>query len=134
MGSILSAQPSRPAALQTVTLGDQQFRVRFTWRRRCAAWYMDLYTLDETPLAMGRRVSAGASPLWGLVLDEALAPDGYFVVRGLDGYQREDLGTSLTVAFYTTAELAAARVARDVAAAAARDGAPDPLDVVITIP
>lgn len=133
MGSILSAHPSVPETIQTVTLGSQQYRVRLTWRRRTRGWYMDLFTLDETPLAMGRRISAGVSPLFGLVLDEAVAPDGYFVVRGVDGYAREDFGTSLTVAFYTREELAAAKAVADAAEEASREGEPDPLDVVVTI-
>lgn len=131
MGVVLSAFPDQPQVVQTVTLGDRQFRVEMTWRRRCRAWYVSLLTGDEVPLAMGRRLSPGWSPLAGIILDEALAPDGLFVVRGVDGYAREDLGEALTVAFYTSAELAAAKAAADAEDAA--DGVEDPLALTVIL-
>lgn len=134
MGVIVSAFPSVPSTIQTVTLGEQQYRLRLTWRRRLQGWYMDLYTLAGDPLALGRRLSPGWSPLLGIVLDEETAPDGHFVVRGLDDYLREDLGEGLTLAFYTTEELEAAQAAAEAAAAADRDGEPDPESVTVTFP
>lgn len=105
MGVQLSTFPALPASIQTVTLEDEQFRVRLTWRHRCQAWYMDLYALDETPLLLGRRLSAGWSPNAGLVIENG--PAGYFLVRGLDDYAREDLGANLRLLYYTSDEVAA---------------------------
>ena len=106
MGLVVSTFPALPAFKQTLTLESTQYRLRLTWRARLQGWYADLYLLDETPLALGRRLSAGWGPFFGLSLPDG--PDGLFVVRGVDGYARADLGDALKLLYYTRAELAAA--------------------------
>lgn len=103
MGKILAAYPELPSHVQTVTLGGAQYRVRFTFRGRCASWYADVYTRDGEPLALGRRLSPG----WALLSAASIpgAPDGFLFVRGSDGYVRGDLGGSLRLVFYTASEL-----------------------------
>lgn len=103
-----------PASIQTVTLDGVQYRLRLTWRHRCRAWFMDLLALDESPLVLGRRLSAGWAPNVGMVLTGG--PPGLFFVRGGDGYERADLGTNLSLMYYSQAELqdaAAVAVASD---------------------
>lgn len=106
MGLELATFPTLPAFRQTVTLEGTQFRARLTWRERCQAWYLDVWTLDGTALALGRRLSAGWSPLFGLTIENA--PDGLFLVRGEDAYIREDLGVNVRLLYYTRDELRAA--------------------------
>ena len=105
MGRILSTTPSAPCAMQTVTLGATQFRVRFTWRERTASWYLDLYDAAEEPLALGRRLSPGWGPLIGLSVPDG--PAGFLFVRGPEPYVREQLGGAVRVIFYTAAALPA---------------------------
>jgi len=106
MAAFLPAFPAIPQHVYTVTLEGAQFRLQFTWRRRLQSWYVSLLALDDTPIAMGRRLSAGWDPFFGFVLEAG--PDGFFVVRGTDGYAREDLGASLRLVYFTRAELRAA--------------------------
>lgn len=111
MGVELSTFPSLPSSIQTMTLDGAQFRLRLTWRHRNQGWYLDLWTLAGTPLLLGRRLSAGWSPNLALVLEDG--PDGFLYVRGLDGYAREDLGTSLRLMYYPASEIAALAPAAD---------------------
>ena len=110
MARQLQAFPDQPQDTQTITLGEGdsklQFRVRFTWRVRTASWYMDIWKLDGTAIALGRRLSPGWGPLLGLSLDGA--PDGHLYVSGPDEYRRDMLSQSLQVRFYTQAEVDAA--------------------------
>lgn len=107
MSLTLSTFPTLPASRQTVTLEGTQFRVRLTWRHRCRAWYLDLWTLAGTALALGRRLSPDWSPLLGFVLEGG--PDGYLFVRGFDGYERLDLGKGVRLLYFTRAEVQAAQ-------------------------
>lgn len=111
MGLAVSTFQGLPAHRQTLSLESTQYRLRLTWRPRLRGWYADLYTLDEAPLALGRRLSAGWGPFFGLSLPNG--PDGLFVVRGLDGYAQGDLGGALKLLYYTRAELAAAAPAAE---------------------
>jgi hypothetical protein len=88
--------PDLPQWTETVTLGDAQFRLTFTWRERPRAWYLDIETLEGTPLASGRRLSPGWDVLYGL-LPEAGVPAGHLFVTGPDPYEREQLGGDVQV-------------------------------------
>ena len=118
MGQIVSVFPAQPALRQTLTLGDEQFSLRLTWRDRTYAWYADLWAADGTPIWLGQRVSAG----WalGFGLEPEGKPDGVFLVRGPDEYDRMDLGNTLQLVFYPTDELPEAEVSDD--------------DLVVTVP
>jgi len=98
MGQILQAFPSLPSHVQTVTLGEMQYTVRFRWNERTASWYFDLRTIDDTPVILGRRLSPDWMPLLGLTLDNE--PSGHMFVRGPDGYGRDDLGGDLLLIRY----------------------------------
>jgi hypothetical protein len=106
MGNILPAFPDAPAHTITIDLDGAQYVVRYTWRERSASWYLDLSTVDGTALITGRRLSAGWVPTLGLVIDGL--PSGVLFVRGVDGYERDDLGTDLLVVHYTDDEIASA--------------------------
>jgi hypothetical protein len=102
MGRVLSLDPVVPSYLRTFTLGGTDYRIALTWRERTGSWYLDLYDAEEAPLALGRRVSPGWSPLLGLDIDGG--PEGMLFVRGPEPYRREDLGAGLRIIFYPTSE------------------------------
>jgi len=108
MGQILSTFHALPDHTQTTTLGGTQYRVRLRWRQRLSGWYLDLLTLDELPIALGRRVSAHWTPLYEI--NPPGLPDGIMFVRGLDDYPREELGNTVLLVQYPTDELPAAPV------------------------
>lgn len=105
MGQIVRGFPDLPSHVQTLTLGGAQYQARLTWRERVAGWYLDLYLLDGTEVALGCRLSPGGLPVQDLSLARVLG--GVLIVRGLDGYARGDLGTELELVFYADAELPA---------------------------
>lgn len=107
MSTQIAAFPSQPALIQSVTLDGVSFRLRLTYRYRCASWYLDLWTLDMTPLLLGQRLSPGWSPTAGYDLPDG--PTGWFYVRGIDGYARDDLGAGLVLSYFNRADLAAAK-------------------------
>lgn len=112
MPSIIATFPAIARTIQTVTIGESQYRLGLTWRERTASWYLDLAALDGTPLALGVRLSAGWAPLAGLLIEDGPS-GGMLYVRGLDGYARADLGDGLRLLWYTDAEIEAARAADD---------------------
>lgn len=103
MSRLIHGFPEAPSHIQTVTLGDRRYRVRFTYRRRLSSWYVDLFDRDGTPIAVGRRMSPG----WAIAsaADVPGAPDGYLYVRGADDYQRSDLGSALRLVFFSSDEI-----------------------------
>ena len=103
MSEQLAAFPESPQHTQTVSLGGVQFRVTFTFRDRTSSWYMDLRTIGEEDLALGRRLS----PRWGPVLNLALVggPKGILWVEGPEPYARFDLGGLLVVKLVDPSEL-----------------------------
>ena len=101
----IAAFPSQPATIQSATLDGVSYHLRLTWNYRLAAWYLDLWTLDMTPIRLGQRLSPGWSPTAGYDLPDA--PAGQLYVRGLDGYARDDLGAGLVLLYFTEAELQA---------------------------
>lgn len=104
MATILPVFPGQPQHSYTLTVGTERFRLRFTWRERTAAWYLDVYTQTGTPLAMGRRLS----PLYAPLLDLSLVggPSGHLLVTGPEPYTREQLGTDLLVLHVPADEVA----------------------------
>lgn len=78
-----------PAHRYRVTLSGVEFGLRFTFRDRTSSWYLDLFDVDGNPLALGRRLSPGYSPLLGVAVDRG--PSGYLLVTGSDPYEREGI-------------------------------------------
>lgn len=103
MGQIFSTFQQLPEHTQTVTLDDEQFRATLIYRERLTAWYLDLRTLDEEDIALGRRVSVEWGPLVGLTPENA--PEGFIYVRGPDPYRREDLGSDVLIIRYDLSEI-----------------------------
>ena len=86
-----------PEFEERVLLGNRRFILKFMFLDRTRAWYIDLLRDDRTPIVIGRRVSPGWGPLFGIPVDEG--PDGLVYVRGIDPYLRADLGSTLLVVF-----------------------------------
>jgi hypothetical protein len=97
--------PQVSSHIQTVVLGGTKYRVRFTYRDRTASWYMDLRTVDEEPIALGRRLSPGWGPTAGFEITDQ--PEGILLTQGADGYEKADLGDSLNVVFIPDDEIPA---------------------------
>lgn len=98
--------PGRPDDTQTVTLGSSVFRLRFFYRRRLRAWYMDLYDQSGTALLRYRRLSPGWAPMAGIIASGMPAGQLY-VTRIPEPYERADLGDGMLVRFYGADELPA---------------------------
>lgn len=103
MGSRLPAFASVPQHTVSVVLSGATYRLRWTWRERLSAWYLDLYDADGVVLIYGRRVSPG----WGPFFDQPAvgAPVETIVVSGVDGYDRDHLPETLEVVAWLEAEL-----------------------------
>lgn len=106
MATQLKLSPDRPDDTQTVSLGGTVYQLRFFYRQRLGAWFMDLRKQDGTALALGRRLSPGWGPIAGIVRDDMPAGQ-LFVTRVPEPYERDDLGNGLYVRFYADAELPA---------------------------
>ena len=102
---IIDTPSNLPRRKRTIQIGGQTFRYRLTWLERRRSWYFDLMQLDETPIMVGRRISANAATIPFNV--PGFDPGGITVI-GLDQYEQSDLGDSVTVFFVSQAELSAA--------------------------
>lgn len=112
MSAILPAYPALPAHTYTVTLGGVAYTLRFVFRARLSAWYLDVFSADGTALARSRRLSPGWSPLFALPI--VGGPAGYLWVRGPDEYTRLDLGGAVKLVFYDAADVPAAAAQDDI--------------------
>ncbi len=89
----LRFNPDSPSSIQTVSLGGTSYRVRSTWRERSSSWYIDVYLVDGTSVALGRRVAAGAILVHDMDRHDPASPGGgVLFAGGKDRYAREDLG------------------------------------------
>jgi len=98
-----AAFAAQPSTRFIVTLEAVRYQARLTWRKRTAAWYLDLWTQDGTAVALGRRLSPGFGPLLGTL--QASTPAGILYVRGPDQHTQEMLGAELTLHYYTADEI-----------------------------
>ena len=110
--------PQQPQDTSTQPWGATQVLIRTTYRERPGAWYMDILTIEEVPLAIGRRISPQFAPLLGLGLEgEGLPRDRYLVIDGpIDPYLKEDLSDTLIALLLTQAEVDAAAAEAEVGA------------------
>lgn len=116
MSAILPAYPNLPAHTYSVQLGAASFTLRYVFRPRLSAWYIDVFAADGTTLARSRRLSPGWSPLYALPIADG--PDGYLWVRGPDEYSRLDLGDSIKLVFYDSSAVS---------------GTPAPPDIIVVL-
>ena len=107
MPQILPLTPSVPSYGFATVLGGVTVLIDVRWNGRDAAWYLDLYAEDETPIRHGIKVLLG-SPM-GRRSISPLFPRGALIVVDTSGAGRDagfdDLGTRVVVAFFTIAEL-----------------------------
>ena len=105
MGRRLAAFADLPSHTISTILGGNSFRVRYTWRERMRAWYVDLFDNDGNALAVGRRMSPKSTPWSNFIADGF--PTVFVICVGPDGYGQLDLGEILALVANTTAELEA---------------------------
>lgn len=86
-----------PQHVGRVEIGGVRLRLRLTFRARTRSWYLDIEREDGTAIVLGRRLSPGWGPLFGIPIDDG--PAGFLYVRGPDPYEREDLGATLLLVF-----------------------------------
>lgn len=106
MATKINAIPN-PAAyslLSTVGGSDAVYKLRFCWRDRQNAWYVDLYGPDGERVLVGRRLSPRSTPWSNFVIDGL--PDALVYCSGPDQYVKTDLGTALNLLCISEAELA----------------------------
>ena len=113
MALLLPGFPALPSHRLRVPLGARAYDLRLTWRERPAGWYLDLWQVDGTPIALGRRLTPGWDPILGLGIADSPDDGGFLTVRGPDPYERADLGTALRLVWMTTAEVEAGVAAVD---------------------
>ena len=117
MAETVQTFPDQFAILITMTWGDRQIDVRFTWRERQGSWYIDLFEDDGTPIVFGRRLSANGTPVsgFGFEGDELPRDRQLFIAGPRDPYPQFDLGTDfaneLALVLATQAEVDAAKAA-----------------------
>lgn len=112
MANKIATFQEQPQFSQQVAVGGLELRLRMTYRQRLASWYLDALDLDDAPIVVGRRLSPGFPPFYGLAL-ETIAPPALpagviWYVMGPENYVREDLGDTLTLITIGLAELPAA--------------------------
>lgn len=103
MATILPTFPTQPCFSYTITLGSAQYGLTWTWRARCAAWYLDVVDSGGSAVVLGRRVSPGWDLLHGLL--PVGVPSGYLLVSGPDPYTQDMLGTDVLVVWYDATEI-----------------------------
>lgn len=109
MGQVLRAFPEQPSKRQAVTLGLLSFGIRMRWHHRQQAWYIDVYAANGDAVLLASRVSPGWSIGFGL--NQPGMPDGPILANGPGEYRRRDLGSSVNIVFYSSADLTAAQAA-----------------------
>ena len=90
---ILPVFPDFPQFEETVTLGGLKWVLRFTWRDRLRAWFMDIYNDALAPVVEGRRLSPFTDVAFG-----RLDFPGKLNVIG-DDSERLNLGPRLHVVY-----------------------------------
>lgn len=104
MISVINAFSEFPSFLQIANINGVRAQIKLTFRARTNSWYFDLYEEDGTPIVLGKRLSVGWDPTYGLA---SIGPDlkGLFYVKGNDDYDRFDLGQNLSLWFIPTEDL-----------------------------
>lgn len=110
----LAVFPDEPRFVQRFTFGARKLRAAIMWRPRLGSWILDLYDADDTPIALGRRLSPGWMPLYGLALGDDTDRDTVLLVQGPSPYRRDDLGARLQVLVVPIADLPTAAAATGV--------------------
>ena len=105
----ISLTTTSPRYRISVTLEDVEIRLAFRWNARTGAWYVDASTADDVRICTGQRVTPGVD----LLPDSTFPglPPGKLIVLGPDPYRRDELGTSVVVAYLTAADVAALEAA-----------------------
>lgn len=104
MAVVLPFDASNPFYEFTTTIGGVSYRFNVRWNGRDAAWYFDVFEIDDTPIASGIKIVLGC--YLGRFTQHTLFRDGVFVAVDLGadangGVARDatidDLGTRVQV-------------------------------------
>lgn len=99
--------PSEPNYQFATVLDGVPYIIGVRWNARDAAWYMDLFAADASPICHGIKIVLGA--LLGRRTMDPRYPGGTLTAVDLSGKDADatldDLGVRVVVYFYTFAEL-----------------------------
>lgn len=114
MPQILPLEPSQPFYEIATVLNKTPVTIDVRWNGRDEAWYLSVYDAEGLAIADGLKVVLGV--LIGARARHPLFTAGAFVARDTSGKQREaafdDIGTRVTVTYYTLFEAVAEARAR----------------------
>lgn len=105
MASVIPTYPGLPRHTMSVDLGGTVFQLRFTWRERLGAWYLDVRDANEAALVTGVRLSSSWMPIEHYSVESG--PAGVLYVRGPDEYRRDDFGDGVDLVYYDRTEIPA---------------------------
>ncbi len=107
MPQIMPMVPSVPFYRLATAVDSTAYLIDVRWNERDAAWYLDFYEEDETPIAMGVKVVLGA--YLGRSFQHPLFRDGVFVAVDTSGQRLDatldDLGTRVHIRRYQIPEI-----------------------------
>ena len=107
---IIPLVPSIPWYRITTQIADTPYIFDVRWNVRDAAWYFDLFEIDETPIASGIKIVLGV-PL-GRRIKHALMRCGAFVAKDISGKWKDagldDLGTRVQLRYYSALNIISA--------------------------
>jgi hypothetical protein len=108
MAQTLPLVPSVPHYRVGTALDGVQYVIDVRWNGRLESWFLDLRAEDESPIALGLRVTLGA--LIGGRVADARFPRGVLIASDRSGAGRDpaldDLGERVVVNFIPALELA----------------------------
>lgn len=100
----------------TIELDGSTYRLTLTWKTRQAGWYLGLYSVDETPLLLGKRLSADTPLLRRYQIDGL--PPGELVCLDMEDRGAEptfeSLGKRHLFWYFDESELPEATVSEDL--------------------
>lgn len=90
-------------------LDGETFRMTFRWNKRIDSWIISLYEFDDTPIAVGRRITVGNFLFPWLVTENR--PVGQLIAIDTEDEDadpgHDDLGSRVVVAYLDRDELIA---------------------------
>lgn len=106
-GVVIPLIPSVPHYRVATTLADVTYVIDVRWNTREAAWYMDVFQEDETPIRQGIKIVLGTA-LGNTTIDPEWPP-GYFYAtdtsgQGLDA-GLDDMGERVILVWYEASEV-----------------------------
>lgn len=112
MAVVLPFDASNPFYEFTTTINGASYRFNVRWNGRDAAWYFDVYEIDDTPIANGIKIVLGC--YLGRHTNHTLFRDGVIVAVDVSNSGKDagidDLGSRVQVMRLTLDEVLSLRI------------------------